>query len=156
MSVRLGECMSKEHSVVLTAELKKQAYDIATMYSPLDRVQLTGSCYWLGEGEDLDIIVLCADPYTQREGATRCGVTDYKDGVAWRHGQINVIAMHDRTEYHAWCFASKVMNDVPPICIESKEMRVSLFKHLYEKGMASGKIYGKALDFYPPNAKDAA
>lgn len=124
-------------SVRLTPELKEQAYNIAAMYNPIDRVQLTGSCYWLGEGEDLDIIVLCEDPYTQREGAVRCSAADYRDGVAWRHGNINVIAMQYRTEYSSWCYASKVMKDVPPVCIEDKYMRVALFVHLWEKAMSA-------------------
>ena len=54
--------------VRLTDELKAQALEVASKYKPTRPVLLVGSCVWLGEGKDIDVVVFVDDSKAARGG----------------------------------------------------------------------------------------
>ena len=75
----------------LTEELKALALEVARLYQPLREPLLVGSCVWLGEGKDIDVVVFVDDASAGRDGE-RCCPWAYGGMVAYRHGPVNVIA----------------------------------------------------------------
>lgn len=119
--------------VRLTDELKAQAFEVARKYKPLRQVLLVGSCAWLGEGEDIDVVVFVADATTDC-GGKRCKSAAYAGQVAYRHGPVNVIAVDDERKWYGWRYASEVMPSVPKELIENKNDRVAMCKKLRKIG----------------------
>lgn len=78
----------------LTDELKAQAFEVARKYQPTRQVLLVGSCVWLGEGKDIDVVVFVANASADR-GGEQCSPVAYGGMVAYRHGPVNVIAVSD-------------------------------------------------------------
>lgn len=70
--------------VRLTDELKDQALEVANQYKPLAPPLLIGSCVWLGEGKDIDVVVFVDDASADRDGEP-CSSRAYGGMVAWRH-----------------------------------------------------------------------
>lgn len=68
----------------LTDELKAQALEVASKYKPTRQVLLVGSCVWLGEGKDIDVVVFVNDASADRDGEP-CSSRAYGGMVAWRH-----------------------------------------------------------------------
>lgn len=116
-------------SIRLTAKLKAQAFKVASKYNPLRQVLLVGSCVWLGEGKDIDVVVFVADA-SANCGGEQCGSVAYEGQSAYRHGPVNVIAVDDERKWYGWRHAAEVMPSVPKELIENKNDRVAVCKKL--------------------------
>ena len=81
-------------AIRLTDELKEHALAVAAQYNPLRAVLLVGSCVWLGEGQDIDVVVF-VDDAAKNCGGKPCSTVAYGGMVAYRHGAVNVIAVAD-------------------------------------------------------------
>ena len=119
--------------VRLTDELKSQALEVANQYKPLAPPLLVGSCVWLGEGEDIDVVVFVDDASADRDGEP-CSSVAYGGMVAWRHGHVNIIAVEDERIWAGWRHAAEIMPCVPKVLIEDKSYRVAACEKLRELG----------------------
>ena len=108
----------------LTEALKAQALAVAQRYKPLHEPLLVGSCVWLGEGQDIDVVVFVADT-AKNCGGKPCSTVAYGGMVAYRHGAVNVIAVADERIWAGWEHAAKVMPTVPRDLIAGKDSRVA-------------------------------
>ena len=129
-------------SIRLTDELLAEALAVASKYQPTRQVLLVGSCVWLGEGNDIDVVVFVDDASADR-GGEQCSSVAYGGMVAYRHGPVNVIAVDDERIWAGWVHAADVMPTVPKELIRSKAGRVAACeelrkiggKHAVEKGL---------------------
>ena len=119
--------------VRLTDELKAQALEVANQYKPLMPPLLVGSCVWLGEGKDIDVVVFVDDASADRDGEP-CSSRAYGGMVAWRHGSVNIIAVEDERIWAGWRYAAEVMPYVPKALIADKDDRVAACEKLRELG----------------------
>ena len=122
-------------SIQLTDELKAQAFEVARKYNPLRRVLLVGSCVWLGEGNDIDVVVF-VDDATNNCGGDQCSDVAYGGMVAYRHDHVNVIAVDDERIWAGWKYAAEIMPGVPKVLIEDKLDRVTACEKLRQIGEA--------------------
>ena len=120
-------------SIQLTDELKAQAFEVARKYNPLRQVLLVGSCVWLGEGNDIDVVVF-VDDATNNCGGDQCSDVAYGGMVAYRHDHVNVIAVDDERIWAGWVHAAEVMPTVPKELIRSKADRVEVCEKLRKIG----------------------
>ena len=120
-------------SIRLTDELKAQALKIADQYKPLAPPLLVGSCVWLGEGEDIDVVVFVDDASADRDGEP-CSSVAYGGMVAWRHGHVNIIAVEDERIWAGWRYAAELVPRVPKALIADKDERVAWCERLRELG----------------------
>ena len=120
-------------SIRLTDELKSKALRIANQYKPLAPPLLVGSCVWLGEGKDIDVVVFVDDASASR-GGEQCSPVAYGGMVAYRHGPVNVIAVSDARIWAGWRHAAEVMPSVPKALIADKDDRVAACEKLRELG----------------------
>lgn len=111
--------------VRLTEELKAQALAVARLYQPRREPLLVGSCVWLGEGNDIDVVVLVEDSTWTYDGVP-CGQTEYDGMNAYRHGNINVIAVDNETVWQGWACAHRIMPGMPKELLEDKDTRVKI------------------------------
>lgn len=120
----------------LTEELKAQALEVARLYQPLREPLLVGSCVWLGEGEDIDVVVLVEDPRVGRGGESCCHedyTTSWPETRAYRHGVVNVIAVGTRDEWAGWKHAAAVMPSMPKSLMQYKDWRVTVCEELRQE-----------------------
>ena len=124
-------------SIRLTDELKAQALEVASLYEPLEPPVLVGSCVWLGEGNDIDVVVRVNDPRVDR-GGVPCYHGDYPASLpnmrAYRHGVVNVIAVSTDAEWEGWKHAAAVMPSMPKSLMQDKSWRVSVCEELRRVG----------------------
>lgn len=120
-------------SIRLTDELQAEALVVASKYKPTREVLLVGSCVWLGEGKDIDVVVFVDDASADR-GGELCSCRAYDGMVAYRHGPVNVVAVHDERIWAGWVHAAEVMPTVPKELIRSKADRVAACEKLREIG----------------------
>ena len=120
-------------SIRLTDELKAQALEVANQYKPLAPPLLVGSCVWLGEGKDIDVVVFVDDASDDRDGEP-CSSVTYGGMVAWRHGHVNIIAVEDERIWAGWRHAAELMPSVPKELIADKDDRVAACEKLRELG----------------------
>ena len=120
-------------SIRLTDELKAQALEVARLYQPLREPLLVGSCVWLGEGKDIDVVVLVEYASADRDGE-RCSSEVYGGMVAYRHGPVNVLAVDDERIWAGWVHAAEVMPLVPKELLKEKELRVEMCATLRAHG----------------------
>lgn len=120
-------------SIRLTDELKAQALEVASQYEPLAPPLLVGSCVWLGEGKDIDVVVFVDDASAARDGE-QCSPVAYGGMVAYRHGPVNVIAVDDERIWAGWVHAAEVMPTMPKELIRSKADRVAACEKLRKIG----------------------
>ena len=120
-------------SIRLTDELKSQALEVANQYKPLAPPLLVGSCVWLGEGEDIDVVVFVDDASADR-GGEPCSSRAYGGVVAYRHGPVNVIAVENEQLWAGWRHAAELMPSVPKALIADKDDRVAACEKLRELG----------------------
>ena len=120
-------------SIRLTDELKSQALEVANQYKPLAPPLLIGSCVWLGEGKDIDVVVFVNDASADRDGEP-CSSVAYGGMVAWRHGHVNVIAVEDERLWAGWRHAAELMPGLPKALIADKDDRVAACERLRELG----------------------
>ena len=113
----------------LTEELKAQALEVAKLYKPLREPLLVGSCVWLGEGKDIDVVVRVKDA-SKDCGGDKCRYVVYGYMAAYRHGPVNVIAVADERVWSGWVNAAEVMPLVPSGLIKEKELRVKVCETL--------------------------
>ena len=119
--------------VRLTDELKDQALEVASQYKPLAPPLLVGSCVWLGEGKDIDVVVFVDDASADRDGEP-CSSRAYGRMVAYRHGHVNIIAVEDERIWAGWQYAAQIMPSVPKALIADKSYRVAACAKLRELG----------------------
>ena len=119
--------------VRLTDELKAQALAVASKYKPTRQVLLIGSCVWLGEGRDIDVVVFVDDVKADRGGA-RGGRAAYGGMATYRHGPVNIIAVEDERIWAGWQYAAELMQGVPKALIADKDDRVAACAKLRELG----------------------
>lgn len=119
--------------VRLTEELKAQALAVARLYQPLREPLLVGSCVWLGEGNDIDVVVLVHNS-TWLRGGVPCGHVEYNGMNSYRHGNINVIAVEDERIWAGWVHAAEVMPIVPRELLKEKKLRVKVCETLRVHG----------------------
>ena len=119
--------------VRLTDELKAQVAEVVSKYKPTRPALPVGSCWWLGEGRDIDVVVFVEDAKADRSGE-RCSSAAHGGMVAYRHGPVNVIAVDDERIWAGWRHAAEVMPDVPKELIADKTDRVAICKKLRELG----------------------
>ncbi len=119
--------------VRLTDELKDQALEVADQYKPLAPPLLVGSCVWLGEGKDIDVVVF-VDYASADRGGEPCSSTAYGGMVAWRHGTVNIIAVEDERIWAGWRHAAEIMPSVPKALIADKDIRVAACEKLRKRG----------------------
>lgn len=117
----------------LTDELKAQALEVANQYKPLAPPLLVGSCVWLGEGKDIDVVVFVDDASADRDGE-QCSSAAYGGMVAYRHGPVNIIAVDDEQLWAGWRYAAELMPSVPKELIADKDYRVAACEKLRELG----------------------
>ena len=117
----------------LTDELKDQALEVANQYKPLEPPLLVGSCVWLGEGKDIDVVVFVDDASADRDGEP-CSSVTYGGMVAYRHGHVNIIAVEDERIWAGWRYAAQIMPQVPKVLIAAKDDRVAVCEKLRELG----------------------
>lgn len=117
----------------LTDELKDQALEVANQYKPLAPPLRVGSCVWLGEGEDIDVVVFVDDASADRDGEP-CSSRAYGGMVAWRHGPVNIIAVEDERIGAGWRHAAEIMPSVPKALIADKADRVAACEKLRDLG----------------------
>ena len=120
-------------SIRLTDELKDQALEVANQYKPLAPPLLIGSCVWLGEGKDIDVVVFVDDASADRDGEP-CSSVAYGGMVAYRHGPVNIIAVEDERIWAGWRYAAEIMPSVPKALIADKADRVAACEKLRELG----------------------
>ncbi len=119
--------------VRLTAELKAQAYEAASKYIPKRPILWVGSCVWLGEGNDIDVVVFVDDASAGR-GGEQCSSVAYGGMVAYRHGPVNVIAVDSERIWAGWRHAAEIMPTVPKELIDLKTDRVAACEKLRKIG----------------------
>ena len=119
--------------VRMTDELKAQALEVASKYKPKRQVLLVGSCVWLGDGKDIDVVVFVDDASADR-GGQKCSSVAYGGMVAYRHSHVNVIAVDDERIWAGWVHAAEVMPTVPKELIRSKNDRVAACEKLRKIG----------------------
>ena len=119
--------------VRLTDELKSRAPEVANQYKPLAPPLLIGSCVWLGEGKDIDVVVFVDDASADRDGEP-CSSRAYGGMVAWRHGPVNIVAVENEQLWAGWRHAAEVMPSVPKALIADKDERVALCEKLRKLG----------------------
>ena len=120
-------------SIRLTDELQAQAFKVASEYNPLRQALLVGSCAWLGEGKDIDVVVFVQDAATNC-GGEQCSSVAYGGMVAYRHGAVNVIAVDDERIWAGWVHAAEIMPAVPKELIDLKADRVAACEKLRKIG----------------------
>ena len=124
-------------SIRLTDELKAQALEVASLYEPLAPPVLVGSCVWLGEGNDIDVVVRVKDPRVDRGGVPSCPedyTTSWPNMMAYRHGEVNVIAVGIDAEWVGWKHAAEVLVGMPKSLMQDKSWRVSVCEELRRVG----------------------
>lgn len=117
----------------MTPELKAQAFEVARKYKPTRKVLLVGSCWWLGEGRDIDVVVFVDDASADRDGEP-CSSVAYGGMVAYRHGPVNVIAVDNERIWAGWRHAAEIMPGLPKALIADKDDRVAACEKLRELG----------------------
>ena len=119
-------------SIRLTDELKAQALEVASLYEPLAPPVLVGSCVWLGEGNDIDVVILVKDRSASCGGDPCCSdyVASWPNMMAYRHGVVNVIAVDCAVEWEGWKHAAAVMPSMPKSLMQDKSWRVSVCEEL--------------------------
>lgn len=117
----------------MTDELKDQALEVASQYKPLAPPLLVGSCVWLGEGKDIDVVVFVDDASADR-GGEQCSPKVYGGMVAYRHGPVNVIAVDDACIWAGWAHAAEAMPIVPKELLKEKKLRVKMCETLRAHG----------------------
>ena len=117
----------------LTDELKEQALEVANQYKPLAPPLLVGSCVWLGEGKDIDVVVF-VDDASADGGGEQCSPRVYGGMVAYRHGPVNVIAVDDERIWAGWRYAAEVMLGMPKALIADKRDRVAVCEAMRKLG----------------------
>ena len=120
-------------SIRLTDELKAQALEVASKYKPTRQVLLVGSCVWLGEGKDIDVVVF-VDAASADRGGEQCSPRAYGRMVAYRHGPVNVIAVADERIWAGWRYAAEVMLGMPKALLADKSARVAACEALRKLG----------------------
>lgn len=119
--------------IELTEELKAEALARARLYKPLREPLLVGSCVWLGEGNDIDVVVFVDAAATDR-GGEPCSAVAYGGMTAYRHGPVNVIAVDDERIWAGWVHAAEVMPIVPRELLKEKKLRVKMCETLRAYG----------------------
>lgn len=119
--------------VRLTAELKAHAFEVARKYKPTREVLLVGSCWWLGEGRDIDVVVFVDDVKADR-GGERGGRAAYGGMATYRHGPVNIIAVEDERIWAGWRHAAELMPGLSKALIADKDDRVAVCEALRELG----------------------
>ena len=119
-------------SIRLTDELKDQALEVASLYEPLAPPVLVGSCVWLGEGNDIDVVILVKDHSASCGGTPCCSyyIGSWPIMMAYRHGVVNVIAVDCAVEWEGWKHAAAVMPSMPKSLMQDKSWRVSVCEEL--------------------------
>ena len=131
-------------SIRLTDELKAKALEVASLYEPLAPPVLVGSCVWLGEGNDIDVVVRVKDPRVDRGGVPCCPedyTPSWSNMMAYRHGEVNVIAVDDEVEWEGWKHAAAVMPSMPKSLMQNKNWRVSVCEQLRRIGKEQWLFY---------------
>ena len=117
-------------SIRLTDELKAKALEVASLYEPLAPPLLVGSCVWLGEGNDIDVVVRVNDPRVDRGGVPCCHKDYPTSWLTYRHGEVNVIAVGTDAEWEGWKHAAAVMPSIPKSLMQDKPWRVLMCEEL--------------------------
>ena len=120
-------------SIRLTDELQAEALAVASKYKPTRKVLLVGSCVWLGEGNDIDVVVFVDAASADRDGEP-CSSVAYGGMVAYRHGPVNVIAVDDERIWAGWRYAAEVMLGTPKELLADKSDRVAVCELLRKLG----------------------
>ena len=120
-------------AIRLTDELKAEALAVAQLYEPLREPLLVGSCVWLGEGHDIDVVVRVKDA-GKNCGGDACSSKVYGDMVAYRHNHVNVIAVADEHMWNGWVYAAEAMLTMPKELIKAKPLRVAACEELRKIG----------------------
>ena len=129
-------------SIRLTDELKAQALEVASLYEPLAPPVLVGSCVWLGEGNDIDVVVLVKDPRVDR--GVPCCPGDYTTSwSAYRHGVVNAIAVACAVEWEGWKHAAAVMPSMPKSLMQNKNWRVLVCEELRQEVKQRKDLHGE-------------
>ena len=116
----------------LTDELKAQAFAVASKYKPT-RARLVGSCVWLGEGRDIDVVVFVDDASAGRGGDSG-GRKAYSGMTTYRHGSVHIIAVDDERIWAGWRYAAEVMLGMPKALIADKRDRVAVCEAMRKLG----------------------
>ena len=119
--------------VRLTDELKAQVAEVVSKYKPTRPALLVGSCVWLGEGRDIDVVVFVDDVKDAR-GGERGGRAAYGGMATYRHGPVNIIAVEDERIWAGWRHAAELMPGLPKELLADKSYRVDTCEALRELG----------------------
>lgn len=119
-------------SVRLTSRTIEAAYEAATEFDPVRPPLLTGSTAILGEGHDIDVVVLVADMKVHPPGWIPCEEDYSRAGkfAAYRAGDVNVIAVQDQTAFYGWLLATTVATHANKDWLRVKDNRVMLFESI--------------------------
>ena len=120
-------------SIRLTDELKAQVAEVVSKYKPTRPALPVGSCWWRGEGVDIDVVVFVDDAKADRGGDSG-GRKAYGGMTTYRHGPVNVIAVDDERIWAGWQYAAEIMPGLPKELLADKSYRVATCEELRAVG----------------------
>ena len=120
-------------SIRLTDELKAQVAEVVSKYKSTRPALPVGSCWWRGEGVDIDVVVFVDDVKADR-GGERGGRAAYGGMATYRHGPVNIIAVEDERIWAGWRHAAELMPGLSKELIADKDDRVAVCEALRELG----------------------
>jgi hypothetical protein len=118
----------------LTQELAALAVRVANDFGAIDTPLLVGSTVWLGEGADIDVVILVDDYNENQPWRATCSEYPSPEWRTARVGDVNIIGTTSQREWASWKHAARRMEGVPPERIRVKRNRVYLCETYREEG----------------------
>jgi hypothetical protein len=118
----------------LTQELAALAVRVANDFGAIDTPLLVGSTVWLGEGADIDVVILVDDYNENQPWRATCSEYPHPEWLTARVGDVNIIGTTSPREWASWKHAARRMEGVPPERIRVKRNRVYLCETYREEG----------------------
>ena len=114
----------------LAALAIRVAYDFGAVAPPL----LVGSTVWLGEGADIDVVILVEGYNENQPWQETCAEYPDPGWLSARVGGVNIIGTISQREWASWQHAARRMEGVPPERIRIKRNRVYICETYREEG----------------------
>lgn len=118
----------------MTPELAALAVRVANDFGAIDTPLLVGSTVWIGEGADIDVVILVDDYNENQPWRATCSAYPSPEWRTARVGDVNIIGTTSQREWASWKHAARRMEGVPPERIRIKSNRVYLCETYREEG----------------------
>ena len=115
----------------LTKELAALAVSAANAFGAIDTPLLVGSTVWLGEGADIDVVILVEDYNENLPWHAPCSAPELRTA---RVGGVHIIGTTSHREWASWKHAACRMEALLLSSIKLKDIRVSLCEMYREEG----------------------